>query len=414
MYNYSMMPLVTDHFDEMVEDIKEQYRRGVTTCPLFIMTLVPEGDPVWDKAGRMCEKYARFRDALDAHGVPSGVLIQASLGHGYDINLAPFTRFLGVRDGEEKNVYCPMDNDFLAHFKGVMKRIASERPSAIMLDDDFRMLMRPGQGCACSLHMAEFERRTGKRWGRDEMWAHIDSHPDDDPLTLEFIKMQTDSLVNAARVFREGIDEVDPTIQGINCTSGDQCDSVIYTNPELSGKGHPTMVRVPCGTYAPKSVREFSDIMRRAAACVAKLRRGGIEIILGETDTIPFNRYGKNARYLHSHYTAAILEGVRGAKHWITRTSAWEPISGRAFRDILAEHCGFYDSLADLVDGIKWVGANSAILVQERHRYHLNNPWRFHENYWATKCFERLGIPFYFAEPSDECRANDVSSRRCR
>ena len=50
MYNYSMMPLVTDHFDEMVEDIKEQYRRGVTTCPLFIMTLVPEGDPVWDKA----------------------------------------------------------------------------------------------------------------------------------------------------------------------------------------------------------------------------------------------------------------------------------------------------------------------------------------------------------------------------
>lgn len=404
MYNYSMMPLVTDHFEEMVADIIEQYRRGVTTCPLFIMTLVPEGDPVWDKAGQMCEKYERFREALDRDGVPSGVLIQASLGHGYDINLAPFTRFLGVRDGEEKNVYCPLDKDFLAHFKGVTKRIAEAKPKAIMLDDDFRLLMRPGNGCACKLHMAEFERRTGKKWSRDEMWAHIESHPSDDPLTREFIKMQTDSLVLAAKTFREGIDEVDPTIQGINCTSGDICDSVVFTNPEFSGKGNPTMVRVPCGTYAPKSVREFSDIMRRAAVCVARLRRGGIEIILGETDTIPFNRYGKNAHYLHSHYTAAILEGVRGAKHWITRTSAWEPKSGKAFRDILSKHCRFYERLADYVEGIKWVGANSAFLVQEWHDYTLPNMWKYHENFWATKCFERLGLPFYFAEPSSESK----------
>lgn len=401
-----MMPLNVTHFDEMVADIKDQYKREVTTCPLFIMTLVPEGDEtsVWDKVGPMCKNYERFREALDRDGVPSGVLIQASLGHGYDINLAPFTRFLGVKDGEEKNVYCPLDKDFLAHFKGVVKRIAEAKPKAIMLDDDFRLLMRPGNGCACKLHMAEFERRTGKKWTRDEMWAHIESHPADDPLTREFIKMQMDSLVLAAKTFREGIDEVDPTIQGINCTSGDICDSVVFTNPEFCGKGNPTMVRVPCGTYAPRSVREFSDIMRRAATCVARLRRGGIEIILGETDTIPFNRYGKNARYLHSHYTAAILEGVRGAKHWITRTSAWEPKSGKAFRDILSKHCRFYERLADYVEGIKWVGANSAFLVQEWHNYTLPNMWKYHENFWATKCLERLGLPFYFAEPSSESK----------
>lgn len=405
MYNFSMMPLNDAHFDEMCADIKEQYKRGITTCPLFIMTLVPEGEPVWDKVRPMCEKFARFRDELAKDGVPAGVLIQASLGHGYDINLAPFTRFLGVRDGEEKNVYCPYDKEFLAHFKSVIKRIALERPAAIMLDDDFRIMMRPGQGCACKLHMAEFERRTGKRWSRDEMWAHIESHPDDDPLTVAFIDMQTDSLIEASKVFREGIDEVDPKIQGINCTSGDLCDSVVYTNPHFAGKGNPTMVRVPCGTYAPISVREFSDVMRRAAVCVSRLKKGRIDIILGETDTIPFNRYGKNARYLHSHYTAAILEGVKGAKHWITRTSAWEPRSGRAFRDILAEHCDFYENLADCVEGIKWVGANSAFIELKRHRYHLDNPWKYHENFWATKCLERLGLPFYFAEPSIECRA---------
>ena len=400
MYAYSMMPLNDTHLDEMCEDIKEQYKRGVTSCPLFIMTLVPEGNPVWDKADKMCHTYEKFRENLEASGVPSGVLIQASLGHGYDINLAPFTRFLGVTDGEEKNVYCPLDKDFLNHFKGVTKRIAKARPKAVMLDDDFRILMRPGNGCACKLHMAEFEKRTGKRWSRDEMWAHIESHPADDPLTVEFIKMQTDSLVEAIKVFREGIDEVDPAIQGINCTSGDLCDSVIFTNPHFCGKGNPTMVRVPCGTYAPRSVREFSDIMRRAAVCTTKLKKGGIEIILGETDTIPFNRYGKNARDLHSHYIAAILEGVRGAKHWITRTSAWEPKSGRAYRDILAKNRHFYEKLADSVEGIEWVGANSAFLIQHLHNYTLKNMWKYHENFWASKCLERMGLPFYFAEPS--------------
>lgn len=402
MYNYSMMPLNDSHFEEVVADIKDQYMRGVTTCPMFIMTLVPEGDEcsAWDKVGPMCEKYERFRDALAEDGVPSGVLIQASLGHGYDINPAPFTRFVGLRDGEKQKVYCPLDEKFLAHFKGVVKRIAESKPSAIMLDDDFRLLMRPGGGCACHLHLAEFEKRTGKNWTREQLLSHVESHSADDPITVAFIDTQRDSLVGAARVFREAIDEVDPTIQGINCTSGDVCEAVDLTNPEFCGKGNPTMVRVPCGTYAPVSVRGFSNIMRRAAVCTTKLKKAGIDIILGETDTIPFNRYGKNARYLHSHYTVAILGGVRGAKHWITRTSAWEPRSGKAFRDILAKHRRFYDALADHVDGIEWVGANSAFLVQERYDYTLKNAAQYHENYWASKCFERLGLPFYFAEPA--------------
>lgn len=404
MYNYSIMPIIMEHFDEMCADIKEQYKSGVTTCPLFSMTLVPEGDPVWDKAGDLCEKYAKFRDKLESDGVPSGILIQASLGHGYDISLAPFTRYLGVTDGVERSFYCPYDKDFQAHFKGVMKKLASERPKAIMLDDDFRIMLRPGNGCACKLHMAEFERRTGKKWTREQMWEHIETHPSDDPLTKTFIDMQTDSLVEAIKVFREGIDEVDPTIQGINCKSGDMiCDSLNSTAPHFAGKGNPIMVRVSGGTYAPRSTREFSDIMRRTAICATKLKKAGIDILLAETDTIPFNRYGKNARYLHSQFTSAILEGTRGAKHWITRTYAWEPKSGKAFRDILAKHKDLYERLTELADGIKWVGANSAIVIHDKYDYKAKNLGKY-QNCWATKCFERIGLPFYFAEPDDNCK----------
>jgi hypothetical protein len=305
---------------------------------------------------------------------------------------------LGIKNGLEANVHCPLDKDFLEHFKEVIRALCREKPAAIMLDDDFRLMMRPQGGCACALHMRELEKKCGKLYTRDELWNHICSHPDDDPLTLKFAETQTEALVNAAKEFRSAIDEIDPTIQGINCTSGDICESVIYTSREFSGKSNPTIVRVPNGTYAPLSTRGFSDIMRRAAVCGKKLRKGGVDHILAETDTIPFNRYGKNARYLHSQYTASILEGLEGAKHWITRTASFEPKSGVAFRNILAEHSKFYERLAELSQGIRWLGANSYYIEQQNIRYHAPDIWRYHVNFWADKVLERLGLPFYFSD----------------
>ena len=74
MFTYSMMPLDTDHLDELVADIKDQHKRGISTCPMFIMTLVPEGTPVWDKVGPMCERFRKFKEALAPDGIPIGIL----------------------------------------------------------------------------------------------------------------------------------------------------------------------------------------------------------------------------------------------------------------------------------------------------------------------------------------------------
>ena len=155
MFTYSMMPLHTDHLDELVADIKDQYKRGISTCPMFIMTLVPEGTPVWDKVGPMCEKFRKFKEALAPDGIPVGILIQASFGHGYPLTPTPFTKYLGLNNGVEANVHCPLDKDFIEHFKGVLRALAKEKPAAIMLDDDFRLMMRPQRGCACRIHMRE-------------------------------------------------------------------------------------------------------------------------------------------------------------------------------------------------------------------------------------------------------------------
>ncbi|MBR2404302.1 MAG: hypothetical protein IKA95_01435 [Clostridia bacterium] len=48
MYTYSIMPLTEQNFDDICNDVIDQYKRDISTCPLFKMTLVPEGNPVWD------------------------------------------------------------------------------------------------------------------------------------------------------------------------------------------------------------------------------------------------------------------------------------------------------------------------------------------------------------------------------
>ena len=398
LYNYSVTPLKEDNFEERVRDIVQMHKDRVITMPLFNMTLVPEGNPVWDKATKMCELYAKYKKALDAEGVPSGILIQASMGHGYVLTPNPFLRYVNLSDGKEEYVCCPEDDAYIEHFSGVVKQLASEHPAAIMLDDDIRLAIRPGWGCACHKHMAEFNRLAGTNMSREELYEYLTTHPADDRLCHIYYETQKNSLMKAVTAFRKAIDDVDPTIQGINCTSGHFCDTVVEDNKIFAGKGNPTIVRVPNGIYAPRDVRGFSDTMRQAAICASKLRKGGIDIILAETDTIPFNRYAKSARYLHSHFAASMLEGLKGAKHWLSRGSAAEFDSGKAYRKILAKHVGMYERLAELSDGLRWVGCNSAFVEQRGLDFNSPSYCRYLDNYWASENIERMGLPFYFSD----------------
>lgn len=401
LYSFSVTPLEENEFENRVNAIIEDVKSGAITTPLFSMSLVPEGNPVWDKVGKLAKIYSRYREKLLESGIESAILVQSSLGHGYPITPNPFSRYLNLTDGQEISVCCPLDEGFIEHFSGVFRTLAALKPAAIMLDDDFRLMMRQGYGCACARHLAEFNRRAGLNMSREELYRHLTSHKKEDRLARIFAETQRDSLIKAAKAFRAAIDSVDAKIQGINCTSGNICESVEYTNKIFAGKGNPTMVRIPNGIYAPINVRGFSDLMRQGAICKTKLRRAGIDIILSETDTIPFNRYAKSARYLHSHYTASMLDGLCGAKHWLTRMSAYEPKSGAAYREILAKHKGMYEKLTELSDKIKWVGANSAFVEQFDYDFSSPEKSRHHTNVFAEKVFERMGLPFFYSDEKE-------------
>ncbi|MBP3919896.1 MAG: hypothetical protein J6I50_12100 [Clostridia bacterium] len=396
LQNYTIMPLDTDHLEEICEDIRRQYENGTATCALFKMTLVPEGNPPVDKVGVLCEKYDRFRDRLAEMGLGSGILVQATIGHGWVLSeMFPYQQYTGINNGETPRIVCPLDEGFRAYAKHIFKVIAEHKPDTVMLDDDFRLMSVRSFGCGCPLHVKRFNTLWGNgTFTREEIWSML--HQNDavgDRANQIFIETQEDALIGCARLMREGMDEVNPALPASFCCVGNDVECAAEIAEILAGEGNPRVVRLNNGHYTTPSNHHFSDVFYRAAQSIAKLK-DKVDVILAETDTCPQNRYSTSAMSLHTHFTGTILEGARGAKHWITRLNAYEPESGAAYRRVLGKYRGFYEELASIVPHLSHRGC--CIPVTDTPCFDLRKA-QTGLNGWSSCVLERMGLPFFFS-----------------
>ena len=151
MYNYSIVAAKPEHLEGICKEVVRQTEEGIADLCLFMMTLVPEGDPTIDKAGILGENYALFRDRLKEENVEIGILVQATMGHGYKLNKDfAFQHYIGMETGERLYIACPYDEGFRDYLRNSFKTVTALSPKTIMVDDDFRLMYyRPGKGCAC-------------------------------------------------------------------------------------------------------------------------------------------------------------------------------------------------------------------------------------------------------------------------
>ena len=394
MENYSIMPLFEEHIEEIISDSIEQYKNGVSTCPLFMVKLVPEGDPPIDKArisGALYEKVgARLREV----GVQSGILVQCTIGHGYPLDEPnAFQDYVSLNGAPMGGVVCPYDKGFQQYLTGQFKTLASYKPSVIMVDDDFRLLARPGQGCACPLHMAATEKRIGRKISREELFSILRDESDERCAEYKAAYVDTvrESLIESASAMRRGIDAVDPTIKGVFCLCGNTTEFAADIAEVLAGEGHEPTVRVNNGHYTPDSPRTIARRVSYRAAQQKQFLGEKVKTVLAETDTCPQNRYSTGAYSLHNHFTLSILEGLSGAKHWITRLGAYEPESGIAYRRVLSENRGFYEVLSALVPTLRFEGCRIPLFTKPRYTFSEVNDL----DYWASNVLERYGVPTY-------------------
>ncbi len=398
------MPLDVGHIDEVCRDVIEQQRSGVSTHAMFMMKFNPEGTPAIDKATAECEKYDLFRERLDAVGAKHGVLVQATMGHiVVPYTPYPFQPSVSLSTGEDRVVTaCPLDPTFREYMKGQMRILATRHPSVVMIDDDVGLMYKPTKGCACKYHMAEFNRRAGTNMSREELYLHTQGDSaEDKKYTDIYVEVQRDALVGFVKCMREGLDEIDPKIQGV--VSGIYTSTFCEFSGEearaFAGEGNPAIARMNGGPYAKLGTKSFTQNMFRHAI-LKENTKNQIDIYLAETDTCPQNRYSTSASHLHAHFTAGILEGATGAKHWITRLGAHEPKSGVAYRKKLAKYAGFYEKLCEYTKELSPFGCRIPLTLMQDWGF-VNPKDTLNLSPWTSCVLERLGIPFYFSNSGE-------------
>lgn len=415
MYNFSVMPLDENNIDERCRDICEQYLSGITNGILFIMTLVPEGNPPVDKVGRLCGIYKQYQERLKAFGVPCGVLLQATIGHGWKLGeMFPFQPLVGIMDGKTYEVVCPFDEDFHKHIEEVTRTIALCGVDHFMLDDDVSLMARPGSGCACPLHMARFNELAGTLYTKEQLLEELSKDtPEAERFNEIFIQTQGEALVAVTKAIRAGIDSVDPKIPGSFCANGSNAEFGGELAEIMAGKGNPVTMRVNNSFYSQIGPKYLSRSFYCAATEMAKTS-DKVEIYLAETDTCPQNRYSTSAMSLHTHFTGSIIEGISGAAHWITRVNAYEPESGKAYRKVLSKYNGFYQTLSDLCKDVRWCGFRIPVMDKPYFRFRKENPvLREHYNAWGRCVFERMGLPMFFSKEKSGIACLEGEVRLC-
>lgn len=385
-YFLNIAPMMPGHEEELAADIAAMAEAGSITHNAFSCTIVPEGDPVIDKAALLGERFVKHRDALrKISKVPCGILIQATIGHGWTPNSPASGQKLILWNGFEPYIFCPLDPGFRTYIREQVGKLASLKPDFFMLDDDFRMLTGRG-GCHCPLHLAGFNQLTGQDYTAESL---RDAIRNDRKIAEAYDAWMQQTMTEVAQIIRDAIDSVIPGHPCAFCMCSEDIRHAPETGRILQGNA-PLRIRIENGYYLQECVRTLPGQMLRSARQALYLPEG--TEILDEPDTCPQNRYSTSASMLHNHLTRAMIAGYFGAKIWITRMSSFEPGSGKTYRNILKKYNGFYRALCDLQ--LKEDGILVPLPAEPPFNYPLEENRKYLTGNWFTLT-SVLGFPFH-------------------
>ncbi len=385
----NVAPILPQRVRETTDDIAAMYRDKVITHNAFLMTLTPEGDPLIDKAAILAERFRELRIELQRKSaVPCGILLQATIGHGWTPDSPAKGQKFIFSDGSEPYIFCPLGEEFRSYLDRAIRTLAALSPDFFMLDDDFRMITGRG-GCRCPLHIAGFNRKTGTRHTAETLRRAI---ADDESVAEAWDLWQQETLDETAQLIRKAMDETTPGLACSFCMCGDDGRHAPKIARSIAGNG-PLEIRINNGLYLRSDPRRYPEWTLSSARQIAYLPEEAT--LLGEPDTCPQNRYSTSAALVHFHLTWSTLLGCRGGKLWLTRLRSWEPESGRAYREILAGYSGFYRTLA----GLRLQATGLCVPLPQQSP--LNLPYGVRTPYpvgnWASRLFGVQGIAFHYA-----------------
>ena len=342
----SVMPLNAGDVESISEDAAMLGNETIVDGIAWSFAVHPAGDPVDDKAAEFAKRYRLAEPLVRARSkVAIGVLLQATMGHGG----MPGTpaKFQRVVQPNGATIYrmCPLDKGFLDYIAAACRTFSAVKPDFFMVDDDTRLTWGVDmRGCFCPLHLAEFGRRTGRAWTREEVVAAFKDDPETRKAWTEF---SADTLAGLMKTIRGGFEASIPGIICVCATRGHIEYARRYAEI-LAAPGQKPTIRgngAPFHNYG-KDPLHVVEMRSRYARQLAAVGEGAV--LMQEADTCPHTLWMCSATRLFDHMVMMALDGVKGAKIWITRTAnSHERRSGRNYRRIFRENRGIMQWAAD-------------------------------------------------------------------
>ena len=398
MMNFiNIVPFFPDDIPYMVSEARRVAKATGVRKNAYNMSLHPENEDVMAKPKLFVETFRRLQQELRNDDIEVGILVQSLVGHGWQgqmISNKPWVFTINIT-GKTVFRHCMLDPNFRQYAKDVIRMLAQCHPAFLLLDDDIRSLNNSANGpeCFCPLHMKLLNDASQRQMTADEFREHLKNAKWDDPLVQIFEAIRENTLRGFAHLIRNTIDEVDENLPCGYCAGGAEYVMMGEVARILAGKNR-SFLRIHNSNYSEGDAKDFITVAYHTAFSVNAA--GKVDSLLDESDTCPHDRYSKSAISMHAHITGGILNGLTGAKLWITNMkekAAWE---SAPYEQILGAHRGFYDALEQEVAQLKWQGALT-ILPDTRYHY---TPARFSSFYrwrdWQTFMLNRYGIPGRF------------------
>lgn len=373
--------LLGEREEGIAKDIRFLGKETIVDAVAYSCTLVPEGDPVVDKAALLAPRFRKMHGLLKGSGVKEGILFQATMGHGWKPNSPAKGQKVIRPDGSEKYKFCPLDKTFLDYIAGQAKTIGELKPDFFMVDDDTRLITGI-DGCFCPLHLQAISEKTGRTFAtRQELQAALKA---DAQLRARWDEVLRDGIAELMKVIRA---QIPSEIPGEFCCCADDAHHAGLMAQLLAAPRQTPVVRINNARYMQDARRDFPGTLKKTASQIADLPKG--TIVLDEADPCPQNRYSMGATELAHHMVMNMLEGCRGGKIWLTRLgNAHETNSGRAYRDLFRRQKGYMEQ----VDALRLARTGVRIPLPATDAHAAMNRRTASVPDWSTSLFGRYGV----------------------
>lgn len=300
--------------ESTIRDILEQKRvYGITSfalaCPCGGWRSI--GYPPSEFFVEKANLFKEIKEELAPYGVKLSWWITLTLKSG---KTEGFQSMVKSNGEEHPFANCPLCDNFKDRFASDVATFAKiAKPESILTEDDFSI--SAAMGCFCPLHIAEFNKRYGYDFTREELVKVLDERGDEAIAVIKnWRELLRDSQVEFANKIRTELDRESPEIPVGYMQPGyvdrdGECTEAI--SRALAGPNHTPFSRIYGADYGGIQSRYIPLMLFHLL--YSKQHIGENFKFLFEADTFPHTRFFSAAKHMMGAMSVAFSYGFEGA-----------------------------------------------------------------------------------------------------